>query len=615
MATYTAVIGDVTTIGRSVALSTSFLVSTNRRSPQVASARVRTIMNPHIVSDSIGGLISADFTIPAEEALRLKPSLKYGAVVWMFDGRTPIFYGWAAQPVWTQTGDCQMTLLGPWQLLGTIRWREAWSLWDLTVLKQGLGDNRAGSVTLTTNPSLDLSFPQGATLAANDTISAEYTLYDEPIGNFDARLIQAFEFNVRAVNNLGASFQIQVLGKPAGDLLWSGSTTGGSLRQGAQNLHATNQGGLWPRTGYRTIRIQLKTTLARTPLGNDTLASFDRIRFSTREALFESATGSPADTGAIAEDMLLPRWSNGAFGYFSTPLEFWASNYSVPAGDETAVYGWGRDPVVGTGTAPLSNVGVTGFTALDWQSPAEILTSLAAIDGYNVGFYLPYNGALGYDPPGAAGTDVGSFWLSAPPQLYWQPWADPASSPDYTIHTQEGAQVTPQPDQQGMSNLMFVNYQTLRGVQQSVGVLDSDAKNYLSAQGYVRADDFTVEPSIGDSSIGTSLGTQALNLRRNPSAAASVVIEQDGSARYPILKQGAVVTKLATIRPGSVRISDVPAASGLRSAYATHVEWWGQTIDSNERVELTLSSPGQMRLDRRLGWLALRANKQRVRNL
>jgi len=41
---------------------------------------------------------------------------------------------------------------------------------------------------------------------------------------------------------------------------------------------------------------------------------------------------------------------------------------------------------------------------------------------------------------------------------------------------------------------------------------------------------------------------------------------------------------------GTVPLAKVTAAgtaavhSGLRAGYATHVEWWGQTINSNERI-------------------------------
>lgn len=76
-----------------------------------------------------------------------------------------------------------------------------------------------------------------------------------------------------------------------------------------------------------------------------------------------------------------------------------------------------------------------------------------------------------------------------------------------------------------------------------------------------------------------------------------------------------IVTKLATIRPGSIRLADVNSSSGVRAGYATHVEWFGGTLDSNEHVEISLATPGQMGFQRRLARQGLRANRQRVRIL
>ncbi len=112
-----------------------------------------------------------------------------------------------------------------------------------------------------------------------------------------------------------------------------------------------------------------------------------------------------------------------------------------------------------------------------------------------------------------------------------------------------------------------------------------------------------------------ALGQQNLAARRQPLAAGTITIENDGAARTSVLKGGATIPRLATIRPGSVRVADILASSGLKAGYATHVEWWGATLTSNEHVELTLSTPGQMGVQRALAPQALRANRQRVRVL
>ena len=307
---------------------------------------------------------------------------------------------------------------------------------------------------------------------------------------------------------------------------------------------------------------------------------------------------------------------NGFIGQ-TLPAEFWRSQVDLTGTDtDTFPYLWGLDPITGTGTAPDSGVGITGFNALEWQSPADIISQLAQIDACHVGFYLPYNGRGGYDPPGSgAGFDVGSFWLSAPPQLYYQPFPDPNQNPDYTIHTHGGAQVTPTVTAQPLADQLYVNYQTLRGRQLSEVQSDATSENYLYSQGFRRADDYTLQPAVGDINQAQALGQQNLTARRQPYAAATITIQNDGATRTPILKRGATIPHLATIRPGSIRLADVLASTGLKAGYATHVEWWGATLDSNEHIELTLATPGQLGEQRALARAALRANRQRVRVL
>lgn len=621
MSTYTAVIGDARSIGAST-LSRILTPETDslaqffpRLNPQLATARIRTIVAPHIVQDAVGGFISADFTIPAEEAQRWRPILRYGAVVWLFDGQTPIFHGWAEQPVWTTTGDCEMTVSGAWALLGRTRMREAWEQWDMTLLARGTGsaENRAGSVNIDSNGSLTLSFPSGSTLAINDRVSVDCLIFDEIIGNADGKKITAFEVDITSQVNLGASFRFRVLGgnTPSNvtDQLWdSGATTGSTGIQDSLNLDGANQvAGPWAsHSGYRCLRFELITTLARTPLGNDTSITLDRVRVSTRAALFPTAGVGGLDTAALARDVVrIAAYSGtitgagiGSLYPTDTPPEFWVSQANQGSPDtNTLVYNWGLDPVTGTGSAPNSGVITTGFTALEWQSPADIISSIAAIDGYNVGFYLPYNARGGYDPPGMSSSansstpDVGSWWLTAPPQLYYQPFPDPNYSPDYTIYTRQGAVVTPSADSQPLADNLYVNYQTNRGHQQSVVTQDTNTLNHIYAQGFQRSDDYTLQ-SAGDASTGSSLGQQQLRVRRQPYAIATITITNTGGARNPILKGGATVPKLALVRPSSMRIADISASTNIRAGYATHIEWYGQTLTSDEYIEITLSRPG-----------------------
>jgi hypothetical protein len=352
--------------------------------------------------------------------------------------------------------------------------------------------------------------------------------------------------------------------------------------------------------------------------GGAARVGIDRIRITTREAIFPSNTGTH-DTAVIARDLLSPRTDDFA-GQLELPEPFWPSDHSVTG--TTAAIKYGVDALIGTGSAPNSGVGVTGFNVIQWTSPTEILLALSGIDGYHVGFYLPYNQRGGYDAGSINDTGT-SLWLSARPQLFYQAWPDPTENPDYTIHVREGAQVEQDPNQQqAMVNLAYADFSTLRGRQDGTVVADGDpvrdilalntqGLNYLTNQGFRAAENWTVDASV-NLETADSLAANMLAVRRQPYASSTVTITNDGLARFPILKAGAQIPHLSQVRPGSVRLVDVPGSSGLRQGYATRVEWWGATINDPERVEITLSDPGQMLLDRRIAWAGLRSNRQRV---
>jgi hypothetical protein len=259
---------------------------------------------------------------------------------------------------------------------------------------------------------------------------------------------------------------------------------------------------------------------------------------------------------------------------------------------------------------------VSGFASLPWQAPADILAELASIDGNRVGFYLPYGGRSGYDAPGSNGADVGSSWLTAPPQLYYQPYTDPIYSPDYIINARQGTDVQLDTSVQPLADVMFVNHQTISGRQLSEVVEDFDIQNYAYAQGFRVADEFDIQPAVA-AATATSLGAQDLKSRRQATITGHVTITDSGANRNPILTGGgATIKHLATVRPGSVHITGMNGSGRNQSgAYITHVEWWGQSLGNPETIQLTLASPTDQALERRQAVAALRANRQRVKRL
>jgi hypothetical protein len=625
VSTVTAIIGDCASVGAAV-MQGQDVISGHRRNPQVVAARIRNIQNPHTVQDALGGYISADFTIPSYEALRWRPVLRYRAVCWLFDGATPIFHGWLQQPIWTTQGDCQVTLMGAWQLLSQSYMREAWEMLDTTLLQRGQSshENRNGQFTVNSDGSVTLSIP-ASTLAGNDICSVDYLLFGEPVGPDDEKTITTFEVDVSASQNLGTNRRFRVVGKSTaaaatGDQLWdvgSAGFTGSSGLQGAQDLALNNQAAVpWPQTaGYRCLRFEIINTAGSSAIAADWYVTLDRIRIGTREPMLPPF-GTLTDTAAIARDLLLIKTCNSLLSAgHELPQEFLPSAVQVGLVDaNTFPYSYGLDPRFPLSSAPNSGIEIQGFTALEWQSPADVLAALAAIDNCRVGFYTPYGGRAGYDAPGLAGTDVGSSWLTAPPCLVYQAFTDPTTNPDYLIFTRQGAVVEPTTDTQPLADVLYTNFQSLSGRQLSEVVTDADTRNYAWAQGFRSADTYAIQPPVGPGAA-TSLGEAALTQRRQPAAAATITITNTSSNRTPILKAGATIPHLATIRPGSAHIADQAAATNLRAGYITHVEWWGQTLDQPETVQLTLANPGQMLLDRRLAIAARRANRERTKVL
>ena len=636
MSQITAVIADTSSIGyirsnidHDATGGTNYVTNNKRRNPQNAVARIRTVMNPHMLQEVPGGLISFDFTIPAEEAQRWRPMLRYGAYAWIFDGATPIFCGQILdQPSWTAAGDAQIVVSGPWVMLGKSRVLEVWELRDLGVWTQSTGSNqrRDASFTLRGDGSIMFSFANGIAITSGQYTAVEFVL-PQTSGNgltLDIPVITGFEVHVSdaAFNaNVNLTFRVQAINSygGAGTSLYSSTATGTSQRQTLDNVFSENSAGSWaaPSQG---LRMGIFATANTTP-GGSANGVVDRMRITTRQSLFP-ATGSTQDTAAIARDMLQPQQilGGGTFRYpnLFLPEPFWPSNTTNTFSTDAAV-NYGLDALTGTGSAPNSGIGVTGFNISQWTSPSEVLLQLASIDGYHVGFYLPYNQRGGYDAGNT--NDAGqSLWLSARPQLYYQAWPDPRTTPDYTIQIREGASVQDDDQRQEMLNVAYGNYQTTRGNPGTSDDMDGDtlqgpsgtnSQNYLTNQGFRAIEDWTIDASV-DALTADSLVKQMLQTRRVPNASSLVTITNDGTTRWPILKGGAQVPHLSMIRPGSVRLVDVPSAGGLRQGYATRVEWWGQTLDEPEHVEMTLSDPGQMLLERRIAWAGMRANRQRI---
>lgn len=650
MSTYTATIIAARNIGESIqnaspnSTTTSFWFD-----PQVGVNRIRTVLQPHLKVDQIGGLMSADFIVPPEEAAWC-PALRQYSLAWLYDGAAPIFYGMLDKPTLQADGSIQVVINGPWMWANLSQMREIWDDWDPSHLNLAPNSRSAGSITTNANGSFSISIPKGTVLAANDKVAADYLAFGEPAQPYDNKLVTAFEFGISALNfpdtaNLELAFYGRSSPSAAsGDLLYTyatNATLNTSGRQGAQNLAGGNQHAnltgpnyYWPsQAGYRDIRVGLYAQNAFTTTA-DNVITFSHLRFSTRESMFTPWTGTGMDTGAIARDVLkLVGGANSPANQQNDIIpEFWrplnSSGSYIYGG-----YGNGEgvligDPLIGTGSAPNSGVTINGFNTLGistWTTPADVFQALAAMDGSYCGFDLPIQPLTGYAQGG--GAEVTSFPIQAfcpCPRFVYQQYA-PVATPDYFVSIEEGANISPVQNIQPLLDRFYVTYNTASTSYsaQSTVVEDSFSSprygaynDWPLANGYIRSGIYEIAPTLGGVdggatpiSTANTVATQNIGIADVQLQVGTIELVRDGISRYPIIKSdGSIPTKWALLRPGVYQVVDIVGRSRANTGYATSVEWWGASVGQPERVTITLGVPGQMRLDRALGRVAWLAN-------
>ena len=631
MASYTALIAPCRNIGSSYANNTQtsgiWFDATGSR-----PARIRNIMSPHFIAQATGGFITADFVIPPEEARPNSTMLRQFSPCWMFDGQTPIFYGLLDAPTWQSDGSVLITVNGWWQVLMSSAMREIWDDWDTTRLVTYSGNARAGNFSMDSDNSLTLGFGNGSVVALNDRVAVDYLLFSEPVGFRDNKQILEFDVHIGTAS-YGSDFEFQIIGRQdahAGgpfDVLYStSSATAGSILQAS---------GSWPvTTGYRCIRLQFIASLGSGTLSTDRFITLDVVRMSSRVGFLGAFTSAGNDTGAIARDIFVQ--TSEPLDRYDIPEEFWrpqlgSGAYPYGANGQFADNSQAGDPVIGTGTCLNSGNLITGFNVNTWSPPTDILSQLVAFDGSLCGFYFPINQRTGYYLGGPGDTNpsfpnlLPSQWIGAPPQLVYKPWSS-ILNPDYYLSIEEGAQVVPDASEQPLVNAEYVNYNTLQqktfGGQQvsivtenSIGTPDYGAYgNYLTANGYRRAEIYTIQPSVGtidasNTATASLIGKQIIALRSQPVSSGTTTLTNDGAARWQVWgANGAVPPKLSMLRPGVYAVVDLVNKKKTAVGKATQIEWWGQTLNSPERVEITTGQPGQMALDRRLAQLQWKAD-------
>ena len=72
--------------------------------------------------------------------------------------------------MWTATGDCQMNISRRRGRCSAVRrTREAWDMWDVSLLTKGTGanENKAGQFNVNSDGTVTFSFPNGTVVAAS----------------------------------------------------------------------------------------------------------------------------------------------------------------------------------------------------------------------------------------------------------------------------------------------------------------------------------------------------------------------------------------------------------------------------------------------------------------
>lgn len=552
-------------------------------------ARISPITQPHYVIEDPGGFIAADFVIPSEVAGLRLGQLQVDAFCWLVDGSTPIFYGKiASQPTHATNGDMLVSVNGHWVDLHQTRMREIWDDQDMAKWLPNEGNDHSPQLDLTSNGRIRIQWNAGTVLANGNRAQLDYFLFNEPVGTRDTKKIVGFDINCVDDIALGdAKIAFRVYGRPDANI-GAGAEDQLTGITGPAGSFSVKEGAVadsWASSsGYRCIRMGMQAISAGT-MGADRFLTFDRLRIATRETLF-TVFGSPPSSSDIAADVF--RRHTSSVNWLDTPPTYWRDSASLTA--------FGGDPVQ-RGVAP-SGVDIDSMVFTTWTSPADVLSALTTIDGFKAGFYFP-SSLLGWWDS----TDVP--WPLMMPELSYTAWSS-LSSPDYRVSIRKGAQPEMDDSPQPLITDLYVSYEHANGRAFSVYVQDDSTVNYLYAQGVRRSEDYNIESPVGDA-VALALADQVFTLRRQPVAAGKVHLwaNRPGSV---VDANGANLARLSDLRPGVVEVTDLPGTS-FKTGRATRIEWWGETLDEPEHVELELTHPGKVNLPRRLGAVGVLAQR------
>lgn len=534
-----------------------------------------------------GGYTTGSFTIPARYARYDPEDFRQYHQVWVFDGTEPCFNGYTLKGVLQRDGSIRVTCNGSYRLLEDTSMRVVWS--DSSIGEEKApGSAGSGSVSVNSFGNLVLTMPKGHAYAEGDYVAVDYYLFGEPVGSRDGKKIDGFHITI----GTGSDFQgnpnlitrVQGLQTP-NDLpdTLQGFTAPGERKE-TSNASFGDNTLAWPNsTGYRLIRVALYSDSLTGTLTQDRSVVINDFRVTTRGRTL--GLQEERDTTTLVKDMFADASSRGM------------DIHQLLQEENTASTG---ESVVGNITT--SGHQVSGISFTDWVKPREIIESFAATDGSKVGMWGPADRL----PPGSYVVSSGTtrqYWYRQPPQLVYEDWRS-LGDPDYTVRLQRGAQWEPDEQDDELQSATYVNYQTRRDRAVSVFAEDQSQENYLYEQGWHKAGDWQVDPPVKNRTAQT-LGDQYNALHRQPTLSGTLTIPRNAKGAIEG-RGGERLVSWSRVRPGVVRIVD---AVGPQAGRITRIEFDAATGE----LRLSVNSPAEERLNRRLAQLSSRADRQRSR--
>lgn len=534
-----------------------------------------------------GGYTTGSFTIPAKYARYDPEDFRQYHQVWVFDGTEPCFNGYTLKGVLQPDGSIRVTCNGSYRLLDDSELRIVWSDSSIGEAKSP-GSAGSGSVSVNSFGNLVLTMPKGHQYDAGDYVGVDYYLFGEPVGFRDGKKIDGFHITIGSGSDFQGNSNLitRVLGlsdpNASPDTL-QGFTAPGERKETSDASFGDNVTPWTVSTGYRLLRVALVASTATATLTQDRSVVISDFRVTTRGRAL--GLQEERDTTTLVKDLFDDAAARG--------LDI----HQLLQEENTASTG---ECVVGN----ISSSGhqVSGVSFTEWVKPREIVEYLAATDGSKVGMWGPADRL----PPNSYVVSSGTtrqYWYRQPPQLVYEDWPS-LGDPDYTIRLLMGARWEPDEQDDELQSSTYVDYQTRRGRQVSVYAEDASQENYLYEQGWHKAGDWEIEPPVKNRTAQT-LGDQYNSLHRQPTLSGSITVPRSAVGAIEG-RGGERLVSWSRIRPGVVRVVD---AVGPQAGRITRVEYDA----ASGEVRLSVNSPKEERLNRRLAQLSSRADRRRSR--